>query len=79
MSVTVYSKSGCPQCVFTKKFLDSEKITFEEKRVDLNEEYLKEVIDLGYQSLPVVKTSDGETFNGYHEEKLAKLVTEWQR
>jgi Glutaredoxin and related proteins len=55
MSITVYSKSGCPECTFTKKYLESENISYEEKRVDLNETYLKEVILLGYRTLPVVK------------------------
>jgi len=79
MSITVYSKSGCPECTFTKKYLESENISYEEKRVDLNETYLKEVILLGYRTLPVVKINENETFTGYRPERLENLVLEWQK
>lgn len=79
MSITVYSKSGCPECTFTKKYLESENISYEEKRVDLNETYLEEVILLGYRTLPVVKINENETFTGYRPERLENLVLEWQR
>lgn len=76
MSITVYSKSGCPECVFTKKFLEAEGIPFEEKRVDKNEEHLEELILLGYRSLPVVKIGNEESFTGYQPERLEKLVSQ---
>ncbi|SHE64795.1 ribonucleoside-diphosphate reductase class Ib glutaredoxin subunit [Atopostipes suicloacalis DSM 15692] len=79
MSITVYSKSGCPECTFTKKYLESENITYEEKRVDLNDTYMEEVILLGYRTLPVVKINEEETFTGYRPEKLENMVLEWQR
>ena len=79
MSITVYSKSGCPECTFTKKYLESENISYEEKRVDLNETYLEEVILLGYRTLPVVKINENETFTGYRPERLENLVLEWQK
>lgn len=77
MNITVYSKSGCPECVFTKKFLESENMLFEEKRVDLNETHLNEVVDLGYQSLPVVKYGE-ESFNGYQPERLEQMAEQWR-
>lgn len=79
MSITIYSKSGCAECMFTKKFLEAESIPFEEKRVDQNDEHLDEVRLLGYRSLPVVKIDDEETFTGYQPERLENLVLEWQR
>ena len=78
MTITIYSKSGCPECVFTKKFLEAEDITYQEKRVDQNEDYLNEVVNLGYRSLPVVQIDDNETFNGYNPERLQNLVAAWQ-
>ena len=79
MSITVYSKSGCPECTFTKKYLESESIAYEEKRLDLNDTYMEEVILLGYRTLPVVKINEEETFTGYRPEKLENMVLEWQR
>lgn len=78
MIITVYSKSGCPECVFTKKFLESKQIPFDEKRVDTNAAYLEEVKDLGYHSLPVVQIDGEESFTGYRPEKLEDLVLSWQ-
>lgn len=78
MNIIVYSKSGCPECVFTKKFLESENIPFEERRVDQNKEYLDEVIELGYQALPVIKT-ENDVFKGYQPEKLQDIVNQWQK
>lgn len=79
MTITIYSKSGCPECTFTKKYLESENVSYEEKRVDLNEDYLKEVTLLGYRTLPVIKIDEDETFTGYRPERLENLVLEWQR
>jgi len=79
MSITIYSKSGCAECMFTKKFLEAENIPFEEKRVDLNDDHLDEVRLLGYRSLPVVKIGEDETFTGYQPERLENLVLEWQK
>jgi len=77
MTITVYSKSGCAECTFTKKYLEAEKIPYEEKRVDTNDDYLDEVRLLGYRSLPVVKIGDKKTFNGYQPERLEDLVSSW--
>ena len=79
MNVTVYSKSGCPQCVFTKKFLESQNISFTEKRVDLNDMFLKEVTTLGYRSLPVVISDQEDSFFGYNINKLQDLVLKCQQ
>lgn len=74
MKITIYSKSGCPECVFTKKYLQSKNISFEEKRIDQDQSYLDEVISLGYTSLPVIKIGQ-ESFSGYQPERLEALVS----
>lgn len=79
MTITVYSKSGCAECMFTKKFLEAKNISFEEKRVDTNANYLEEVKLLGYRSLPVIQIDEDETFTGYRPERLQNLVLEWQK
>jgi len=79
MTITIYSKSGCAECMFTKKHLEAEKIPYEEKRVDKNDDYLDEVRLLGYRSLPVIKIDDKETFTGYQPEKLEDLVSSWHK
>ncbi|RPA60925.1 NrdH-redoxin [Aerococcus agrisoli] len=78
MTITVYAKSGCPQCIFAKKYLQSQDVPFEEKRVDLEETYLEEVREMGYQALPVIADSTGNAFHGYVPEKLEALVAAWR-
>ena len=71
--VTVYSKTACGKCVFTKKWLESKGIPYEEKRTDLDEGARNEVIEMGYQELPVVVAGD-KNWSGYQPDKLAELV-----
>ena len=71
--VTVYSKTACGKCVFTKKWLESNNIPYEEKRTDLDDDARNEVIEMGYQELPVVVVGN-EHWSGYQPDKLAELV-----
>ena len=71
--VTVYSKTACGKCVFTKKWLESKGIPYEEKRTDLDEDARNEVIEMGYQELPVVVVGD-KHWSGYQPDKLEELV-----
>ena len=71
--VTVYSKTACGKCVFTKKWLESKGIPYEEKRTDLDDDARNEVIEMGYQELPVV-VAGNEHWSGYQPDKLAELV-----
>lgn len=79
MAFVIYSTSGCPQCIFTKKFLEREGIPFTEKRVDKDERYRAEVQQIGYQSLPLIQWDEDKYFAGYQPQKLEELVQEWQR
>ena len=45
--LTLYSKNGCPYCEVVKDFFIENKVLFQERKVDENEEYLKELIELG--------------------------------
>lgn len=72
--IIVYSKPGCGQCMFTKKFLERNGIDYLEKDVQADEVARQEVLDLGYQSLPVVVVNGTESFNGYQADKLQAIV-----
>ena len=72
--VTVYSKTDCMQCNFTKKWLNEHGIEYEEFNVEKDEEALNYIkYDLGYQAVPVV-VSPTEHWYGFQPDKLAKLV-----
>ena len=74
MSITVYSKSGCPECTFTKKYLDDKGVDYSTLDVFADEEALNHIKSLGFQSLPVVEIDGEEPFNGFRPDLLAKLA-----
>ncbi|MGC8850872.1 MAG: glutaredoxin family protein [Candidatus Micrarchaeia archaeon] len=53
--IIVYSTATCPYCSAVKEYLKSRKVEFEEKRVDLDNGALKEMIEKsGQMGVPVV-------------------------
>lgn len=36
-TVIIYSKANCPYCVWAKKLLDNKKVSYQEVRIDLDE------------------------------------------
>ncbi|MGX7390532.1 NrdH-redoxin [Dolosigranulum pigrum] len=72
--VVVYSKSNCMQCNFTKKFLEDKGVPFTAKDVEVNEEALEEVRQLGFTSLPVVIADGIEAFHGFRPDMLSRLA-----
>lgn len=72
--VVVYSKAGCGQCQFTKKYLEKLEVDFEERNLTDNPEWGVEVQALGFQSLPVVLVEGQEPFHGFQPNLLSKLV-----
>lgn len=72
MTVTVYSKDKCQQCKGVKRWLKSNGIAFNEINVSEQPEYIQEVKDLGFSSLPVVKSED-LVFSGLDIPKLNEL------
>ena len=72
--LTVYSKTDCMQCNFTKKWLNEHGIEYEEINVEEDEAGLNYIKDeLGYQAVPVVVTPT-ENWYGFRPDKLAELV-----
>lgn len=72
--VTIYSKPGCGQCMFTKKYLDKIKVSYFEKNISENPDWAEEVKALGFQTLPVIVIEGEEPFTGYQPQKLDALV-----
>lgn len=73
-NIIVYTKNGCGQCLFTKKYLEKLGLDYEERNIETNPEYTAEVQSLGFQALPVIQLTDHEAFSGFHPEKLDDLV-----
>ena len=72
--VTVYSKTDCKQCNFTKKWLTEHNIDYIEIDVEEDTDSLNYIkYDLGYQAVPVIVT-ETDSWYGFPPDKLAKLA-----
>ena len=71
--VTVYSKNNCVQCKMTKRFLDSNNITYQEINLDEQPEYIEHVKGLGFNAAPVIETPT-EVFSGFQPGELKQLA-----
>ena len=72
-SVVVYSQPGWGPCHREKEFLSQKGIEFVDKDVRADQQALKELIDMGYQSTPVT-IIDGEAVVGFDQNKIEQLL-----
>lgn len=74
MTVTVYSKPGCPQCVATERELAQLGIAY--AHIDITEQPAarERLIAAGWRSAPVVET-DADAWSGYQPERIRALAT----
>lgn len=64
--ITLYSKSGCPNCVLAKTLLDEEEIKYVVKDIELDFEAQQELANLGLRSLPQI-LKNGELVSGGYQ------------
>lgn len=55
MDIILYSTDGCPKCNGIKKGLDKKKINY---TLIHGEQAEKEVMKMGYNSMPILKVND---------------------
>lgn len=72
--VIFYTKPGCVQCYYTKKYMDVMGIQYEEKDVLASEEAWEEVNEMGFWKVPVVKCEQRPPFGGFQPDKLDEIV-----
>lgn len=66
--VKIYSTGICPICEQTKKLLAKWKIDYEEARIDLDRNLLKEMLDVTNHARMVPQISiDGKWIGGFSE------------
>lgn len=66
--VTIYSTGSCPICDNTKKLLNKWQIPFDEARVDLDRDKLKEMLELTDHARNVPQIAvDGKWIGGFTE------------
>ena len=67
---TVYTKPDCVQCKLTFKHLNKFGVSYQKHDVTTDPDAYQKVQELGYTSLPVVITPNGEHWAGYRPDKL---------
>ncbi|WP_163192774.1 glutaredoxin family protein [Clostridium thermarum] len=55
--VIVYTSNSCPYCVAVKDYLKQKGVSYEERNVT-KPEYRKELMALGFMSVPVIKIGE---------------------
>lgn len=73
MTITVYSKPSCVQCVATYRALDQSGIAYQIVDLSVDEAALQQVRGLGYAQAPVVVTGD-DHWAGFRPDKIKALV-----
>jgi len=72
-SVVVFSQPGWGPCNREKEFLSQKGIDFVDKNVREDEQALKELLGMGYQSTPVTLV-DGEAVIGFDQARIEELL-----
>jgi glutaredoxin-like YruB-family protein len=77
--VIVYTTATCPYCVMVKRFLESQGIPYEEKRVDVDRNAAIEMIEKsGQMGVPVIDVG-GEIIIGYDPNGIKKAWEDWTK
>ena len=76
--VTVYSSNSCNYCNLAKDYLQEVGVAYEEKNITADKSARKELIRMGYMSVPliVVEDADGQVHHvqGFNKEELGSLL-----
>jgi glutaredoxin-like protein NrdH len=73
MSITVYTKPACVQCVATYKALDKQGIDYQTIDISLDSEARDYVMALGYLQAPVVVT-ENDHWSGFRPDRIKALA-----
>ena len=77
--LTVYSKPRCMDCMYTKMYLDQNKIKYENVDIEANPGAFELLKHYGFTSFPVVVIDDEfdnpkKTWTGFQVDKLEELM-----
>lgn len=72
MSVKVYSKPGCPQCLATEKLMNKMGIDFEKVDISVDEQAQEMIISNYGPSVPVIVT-ENDSWVGFRPERIESI------
>ncbi len=73
VKVILYTTSGSLYSNITRNFLKEHKIEFEERRVDLNDKFMEELLKIAPDDGTPVLIVDGKVYKGFNGEELKKI------
>lgn len=68
----VYSKENCGKCNMAKGVLKAKGIPFE--AIDDFETVMEKITQTGMMEMPIIETTEGETFNGTEAVRYIKKI-----
>lgn len=71
--VEIYTSDSCIQCIKAKEYLKANNIEYVEYNISKNSEARKELIRMGYMSIPVL-IIDGEHVLGFDLNRMKSLL-----
>lgn len=74
MSVIVYSKPSCVQCVATMKALDKAGIEYSKLDISSDPQARENALGLGYLQAPVVDAGGGNHWSGFRPDRIKELA-----
>lgn len=72
-NVKIYTSDTCGYCHMAKEYFNENGIAFDERNVTKDVEAKKELMKMGYMSVPVI-IIDGETIVGFDKQKIESLL-----
>lgn len=76
MNMIVYTKTGCPWCEGLKEFLNENNVSFEERNVINNEEFMKEMEEKSKQRKAPVVDLDGMIIADTDKDEVEVILKE---
>lgn len=73
--IIVYTKNNCPHCLQVKSFLNEKGVSFEERNTDENDEFAKQVWEMGIRAVPVTLIGDVRIL-GMNKPQLETVLAE---
>lgn len=73
-NVIVYTSNTCTYCSQAKEYLKEKGVGFEERNIK-EPTYRKELMSMGFMSVPVIKVEE-EVVLGFDKDKLESLLSQ---
>lgn len=77
--ISVYSKHRCMECMYTKMYLEQNKVEYENVDIEANPGAFELIKHYGFTSLPVVVIDDefdnpNKAWTGFQVDRLERLM-----